>query len=188
LKTQTFQPGNREKEILLKLARKSITSLFKPSKEEAEITYDEWLSSNLGAFVSLHLKSGELRGCIGRFSSQIPLYSLIPELAVSAARKDYRFSPVKDDELKNLVIEISVLSPLQRIHSLDEIRRGVHGIYIKSGNHSGTYLPQVILDTDWDIETFVRRCSSDKAGLGPDGWKTAEMYVYTAEIFSEQQE
>jgi len=186
LEVRDYKPRLREKKVLLKLARNSICRLLSVYFTEEKIEYHEWLSAKIGAFVSIHNKSGELRGCIGRFLSDIPLYLLVQELAVSASSKDYRFNPVKECELDTIVIEISVLSPLNRIYSLKEIVRGKHGIYIKKGNQSGTFLPQVILETGWDIETFVGRCSRDKAGIGWDGWKEAELYTYTAEIFSEE--
>ncbi len=179
------KPELSDRKILLRLARNSILSLFSIDLEEEHIELNDWLSAKLGAFVSIHSKKGELRGCLGRIISEIPLHHLIRDLAISAASRDYRFSPVKKSEMDDIVIEISVLSPLKRIYSLSEIERGKHGIYIKSGNRSGTFLPQVILETGWDIETFVSKCSSDKAGIGPDGWKDAELYVYFAEVFSE---
>ena len=182
---ETNYPTPFEKDALLRLARNSINSLFTGIKTIDNTVYNEWLSSNRGAFVSIHTQTGELRGCLGRFISDIPLFMLVKELAVSAARNDYRFPPVKEVELGNLIIEISVLSPLRRIHSISEIERGIHGIYIKRGKNTGTFLPQVILETNWDIETFVSRCSGDKAWIGPDGWKSAELYVYTADVFRE---
>jgi len=178
-------PGVSDREILLKIARNSILSLFSIDTEEGETDYTGFLSDKLGAFVSLHNKNGALRGCLGQITSETPLYRLVKQLAKSAASKDYRFSPVKQEELDEIIIEISVLSPLKRLYSLCEIEKGIHGIYIKNGKQSGTFLPQVILETNWDVETFVSKCSKDKAGLGPDGWKDAELYVYTAEVFKE---
>jgi AmmeMemoRadiSam system protein A len=174
-----------DKEILLKIARNSILSLFSKGTDEGKTDYTGFLSDKLGAFVSIHTKNGALRGCLGQIISETPLYRLVKNLAKSAASHDYRFNPLKKDELEDIVIEVSVLSPLKRIYSLTEIERGIHGIYIKDGKRSGTFLPQVIQETGWDIETFVSKCSKDKAGLGPDGWKDAEMYVYTAEVFKE---
>ncbi len=184
--TQENKPGISDREILLKIARNSILSLFSIDTDEGKTDYTGFLSDKLGAFVSIHTKKGVLRGCLGQITSETPLYRLVKSLAKSAASKDYRFNPVKKDEMNDIVIEISVLSPLKRIYSLTEIERGVHGIYIKDGKQSGTFLPQVILETGWDIETFVSKCSKDKAGLGPDGWKDAEMFVYTAEVFREE--
>lgn len=174
-----------DKEFLLSLARNSIISYL--SKEELPEINDVtgWPSEQLGAFVSIH-KNGELRGCLGRFISNLPLYQLVQKLAIEAASRDYRFEPVKIHELNEINLEISVLSSLKPIRQLNELIIGKHGIYIKKGNRSGTFLPQVAIETGWDVQTFVSRCSQDKARLGWDGWKDAELYVYTAEIFSEK--
>jgi uncharacterized protein (TIGR00296 family) len=103
-------------------------------------------------------------------------------MAVSASH-DRRFDPIKPDELDQMEIEISVLSPLKKADSVDEIELGKHGIYIKQGNNSGTFLPQVAAKTGWSIEDFLGHCSRDKAGLGWEGWKTAEVFVYEAIVF-----
>ncbi|MDX1285180.1 MAG: AMMECR1 domain-containing protein, partial [Draconibacterium sp.] len=89
------------------------------------------------------------------------------------------------EELENMKLEISVLSPLKKIKSADEIILGKHGIYIKQGMNTGTFLPQVASKTGWDKNEFLGRCSRDKAGLGWEGWKTAELYTYEAVIFKE---
>ena len=140
------------------------------------------LQRNCGAFVSLH-KQGRLRGCIGHFGEDVPLYEIVAEMARAAAFQDPRFSPVTRDELDDLDIEISVLTPMRRIQSLDEFELHRHGIYIRKGYRSGTYLPQVADEVNWTKEEFVSHCSQDKAGLGWDGWKDAELYVYEAIVF-----
>ena len=185
LKNKEQQPGEQEKKVLLRLARQAISHHFDIDFYLEKSEYSGWLGSESGAFVSIHSKKGELRGCLGRFESNLPLYKLIQELSVSAVSRDYRFSPVEKSELDNITIEISVLSSFTRIYSLNEIIPGKHGIYIKKGSRSGTFLPQVILDTNWDVETFVSRCSEHKARIGPEGWRDAELYIYTAEVFSE---
>jgi len=106
-------------------------------------------------------------------------------MAVAAATQDYRFSKVHSNEISQLKIEISVLTPLKRIQSANEFIMGKHGIYIKKGNASGTFLPQVANQTKWSKEEFLGHCSEDKAGIGWDGWKTAELYTYEAFVFSE---
>jgi AMMECR1 domain-containing protein len=90
---------------------------------------------------------------------------------------------LEEDELSEMTIEISVLSALQQIKSEKEIQLGKHGIYIKKGNNTGTFLPQVAKKTGWNLEEFLGHCSRDKAGLGWEGWKSAELYVYEAVIF-----
>ena len=135
-----------------------------------------------GAFVSLH-KNGRLRGCIGHFGEDTPLHEIVAEMARAAAFEDPRFMPVTADELPDIDIEISVLTPMRRIKSLDEFELHRHGIYIRKGYHSGTFLPQVADEVNWTKEEFVGHCSQDKAGLGWDGWRDAELYVYEAIVF-----
>ncbi len=140
------------------------------------------LNKKCGAFVSLH-KHGHLRGCIGHFGEDYPLHEIVAEMARAAAFEDPRFMPVTRDELDDLDIEISVLTPMRRIQSLDEFELHRHGIYIKKGYRSGTFLPQVADEVNWTKEEFVGHCSQDKAGLGWDGWRDAELYVYEAIVF-----
>jgi AmmeMemoRadiSam system protein A len=142
--------------------------------------------TNCGAFVTL-LKNGELRGCIGRFDSSEPLYRVVQHMAIAAATEDNRFPQVSRDEIGSLEIEISALTPMRKISSADEIELGRHGIYIKKGNRSGTFLPQVAIETGWTKDDFLGHCARDKAGLGWDGWKDAEIYVYEANVFSEKE-
>ena len=140
------------------------------------------LKQKCGAFVSLH-KHGHLRGCIGHFGEDYPLHEIVAEMARAAAFEDPRFTPVTRDELADLDIEISVLTPMRRIQSLDEFELHRHGIYIKKGYRSGTFLPQVADEVNWTKEEFVGHCSQDKAGLGWDGWRDSELYVYEAIVF-----
>ena len=107
-------------------------------------------------------------------------------MAVSSSTQDSRFPPVKPDELDKIDIEISVLTPLKKIENIDEITLGKHGIYLKKGFASGTFLPQVATETGWTLEEFLGHCARDKAGIGWDGWKEAEIYTYEAIIFSEK--
>ena len=140
------------------------------------------LTAKCGAFVSLH-KQGRLRGCIGHFGEDVPLHEIVAEMARAAAFEDPRFLPVTKDELEDLDIEISVLTPMHRIKSLDEFELHRHGIYIRKGYRSGTFLPQVADAVNWTKEEFVSHCAQDKAGIGWDGWRDAELYVYEAIVF-----
>ena len=148
--------------------------------------YSAALNSRCGAFVSLK-KDGQLRGCIGRFTADIPLCQVVQQMAIASATQDYRFSPVVPDELSNIDIEISVLSPMQKITSIDEIQLGVHGIYMTKGGKSGTFLPQVATETGWTLEEFLGHCARDKAGIGWEGWKTADLFIYSALVFGEKE-
>jgi AmmeMemoRadiSam system protein B/AmmeMemoRadiSam system protein A len=141
------------------------------------------LKENRGAFVTIQ-KRGQLRGCIGYIEGHGPLYKTIEEMAEAAAFRDPRFSPVKEKELPDLDIEISVLTPLRKITNVNEIEVGKHGIYIKKGWFSGLLLPQVATEYGWDRQTFLEH-TCQKAGLPSNAWKEkdTEIYIFSADIF-----
>ena len=180
----SFTLSDADKKALKEIAFNSIRDSLddKPIAQPTLTSYLSPLTSKCGAFVSLH-KHGHLRGCIGHFGEDYPLHEIVAEMARAAAFEDPRFKPVTRDELNDLDIEISVLTPMRRIQSLDEFELHRHGIYIKKGYRSGTFLPQVADEVNWTKEEFVGHCSQDKAGLGWDGWKDAELYVYEAIVF-----
>ena len=182
-----FRLTDKDKKNLLTIARITIERFVKNHKnpEIEEKTIPTILKTHCGAFVTLK-KNGSLRGCIGRFDVSEPLYKVVQEMAIASATQDSRFLPVELDEIPGLEIEISVLTPMRRIDSIDEIELGKHGIYIKKGNRSGTFLPQVAIETGWTKEEFLGRCAQDKAGIGWDEWKDAEVYVYEALVFGEE--
>lgn len=177
-----------EKRILLQIARTTIEEYIRNKKIFLPDTsqYSELLKSKAGAFVTLH-EYKQLRGCIGRFMPDAPLWKVVRDMAIASSTEDTRFNPVSVKELEKIDIEISVLSPLQKIKNMDEIILGKHGIYIKKGFSSGTFLPQVATETGWNKEEFLGHCSRDKAGMGWDGWKNAEIYIYSAVVFSEKE-
>jgi MEMO1 family protein len=181
-----FELTDKEKQTLLILARKTINEFIckgqRPAIDPKEIT--KTLERPCGAFVTLHEK-GELRGCIGTFRAETELYKTIQDMAISSATNDYRFSPVTEKETDELEIEISVLTPMKKISSINEIVIGKHGIYVKKDNRAGTLLPQVATERGWTVEEFLGYCARDKAGLGWTGWKDAEIFVYEALVFSE---
>jgi hypothetical protein len=182
-----FQLNDDEKRALLTLARQTI-EMYVDKRSIPPVSptlLSASLNRNCGAFVTLH-KNDELRGCIGRFDAGEPLYKIVQHMAIAAATQDYRFAPVRKQELKSLTIEISVLTPLRSITSLDEIKLGRHGIYIKKRQNVGTFLPQVATETGWTTEEFVGHCAADKMGIGWNGWKDAELFTYEALVFSEQ--
>jgi AmmeMemoRadiSam system protein A len=142
-----------------------------------------------GAFVTLRNR-GRLRGCIGTFSPQGTLPETIRDMA-KAACDDPRFfaDPVGLDELGELRIETSVLSPLTRTDDPLSLELGTHGVYIRRGAASGCFLPQVATELGWDKETFLSQCCRSKAGLPADAWKDpdTEVLLFTAEVFGEEQ-
>jgi MEMO1 family protein len=184
-----FSLNKNEETNLLFIARNTLENYIKYGKFPPIDTslLSNQLKKNCGAFVTLK-KDGELRGCIGRFTANSPLYQIVQEMTKSAATEDYRFSKVTESELDHIDIEISVLSPLHKIQSIDEIEMGKHGIYISKGNNSGTYLPQVATQTGWSKKEFLGHCAEDKAGIGWNGWKDADIYVYTAIVFGEKKD
>ena len=181
-----FVLSNDDKKKLKEIAFQSIKDSLDGKRiavaNSSLFTLHSSLNQKCGAFVSLH-KHGRLRGCIGHFGEDYPLHEMVAEMARAAAFEDPRFMPVTRDELNDLDIEISVLTPMRRIQSLDEFELHRHGIYIKKGYRSGTFLPQVADEVNWTKEEFVGHCSQDKAGLGWDGWRDAELYVYEAIVF-----
>ena len=172
---------------LLGIVREALAEVVNGRPLPAGAIDDPELQGHQGAFVTL--KRGEnLRGCIGQFTADQPLYRTVREMAQSSALRDPRFPPVRPMELDGLTVEISVLSPMRRVSDpMREVVPGKHGIYIKRGYRSGTYLPQVATDHNMSREEFLTSCAADKAGLPPDAWKdpATEVYVYTAEVFSE---
>lgn len=175
--------SDEEKETLYKIAEAAIESRCLGEKYPEIKIASETLKENRGAFVTLH-KHGNLRGCIGYIRAQKPLHETIREMALAAAFQDNRFKPVTKGELKDLEIEISVLTPLRKLDSIDEIEVGTHGIYIIKGFHSGLLLPQVATEYGWDRKTFLEHTCT-KAGLPTDAWKEkdTEIYIFSADIF-----
>jgi MEMO1 family protein len=184
-----FSLNEQEKEDLLYIARLTMETYVTTGK--IPLIDVNSLSARLkepyGAFVTLK-KNGQLRGCIGRFEASGPLYDIVQKMAVAASTQDSRFLPVSEEEFDDIDIEISVLTPLKKISSIEEFELGKHGIYMKKGYSSGTFLPQVAQETGWDTEEFLGHCARDKAHIGWDGWKTAELYVYEAYVFGDKEE
>jgi MEMO1 family protein len=184
----SFSLSRKERAALLAIARRTVEGCVTDGKIPPvdATTLTDALRTPCGAFVTLN-KHGELRGCIGRFDSPDPLYTVVQQMALASATQDNRFEPVAHGELRDLEIEISVLSPMRRITSIDEIQLGKHGIYVRKGMRGGTFLPQVATETGWTKEEFLGHCAQDKAGIGWDGWKDAELYIYEALVFGEKE-
>jgi hypothetical protein len=172
-----------EKKTLRQIAQSAIEGRLKGARPAKVEALTEILKEKRGAFVSLH-KRGQLRGCIGHIQGTKPLYQTVEEMAAAAAFEDPRFNPVAVEELKELELEISVLTPLRRIGDIAEIEVGKHGIYIKKGFHSGLLLPQVATQYNWERMTFLEE-TCRKAGLPRNAWKEkdAEIYLFSADIF-----
>lgn len=175
-----------QKAKLLRLARRSIEHYLRTGQRLKDLEIDDpALYKERGAFVTLK-KHGMLRGCIGHIIADLPLCEVVAEMAVQSAVGDPRFPALTLDELPEVEIEISVLSPLKKVESIDEIKVGKHGLLLRKGFYSGLLLPQVPVEYGWDKMTFLQHLAM-KAGLPPDGWKGAELYSFTAEVFSESE-
>ncbi|MFA6483101.1 MAG: AmmeMemoRadiSam system protein A, partial [Bacteroidales bacterium] len=185
-KIPQFELFESDKTELIRIARSTLESYVTnrtiPPLNSAG--YGDNLMVRAGAFVTLKI-SGSLRGCIGSFDPDDPLYKVVQQMAIASCSRDSRFSPVRDDELGSIRIEISVLTPMRKIQNISEIKLGTHGIYIKKGIYGGTFLPQVATETGWSVEDFLGHCARDKAGIGWTGWKDADLYIYEAIIFDE---
>jgi AmmeMemoRadiSam system protein A len=174
-----------DKNLLLAQARASIAAHLsnQPLPPVTEVSPE--LRERRGAFVSLH-RRGNLRGCIGYLEAVKPLLETVREMAAAAAFHDPRFRPLGPEELADLEIEISVLSPMHLIKSTDEIEVGQHGLYIVRGFSRGLLLPQVATEYKWDRLTFLEQ-TCNKAGLPQDAWKdpATKIYTFTADVFAE---
>ena len=178
--------NDTQKQTLLKLARDTVVDTVKGRQRPVPATDDAQLNAECGCFVTLK-NHGQLRGCIGQFTSEQPLIELVRDMAISSSSRDPRFlaDPVRKAELNELDVEISVLSPLKRTNDPLSLRLGIDGIYIKKGRLSGCFLPQVATETGWTKEQFLSYCCAHKAGLAPDAWREGdtEVYLFTAEVF-----
>lgn len=172
-----------EKALLHRIARQSLETKLLATKSPSLDQVPASLKENRGAFVTLK-KQDQLRGCIGRLAADRPLGEVVAEMALAAAFQDPRFRPLAADELMDLEIEISVLTPFKRITSVDEIQVGKHGILMRRGSSSGLLLPQVATDYGWDRTTFLEH-TCQKAGLPKDAWKDqhTEIYIFSADVF-----
>jgi AmmeMemoRadiSam system protein A len=182
---QQFKINEKNQKELLSLARRSIENYLKTGKEPEYITADPLLNAPAAVFVTL-TENKELRGCIGNTVAREPLFKAVIHMAIAAATEDPRFHKVSSSELKDVHIEISVLSPFERVSSPEEIKQNVHGVIVKRGMRSGLFLPQV-----WEHfsnkEDFMGELCCQKAGIDPQAWKDpdTELYTFTVVAFEE---
>ncbi len=179
-----------EKRLALQLARQTLENYFLGRDISVDLSPFPIFEKSRGVFVTLHEKeTGKLRGCIGQVVAVQPLAEAIKQMAIAAAVEDPRFPPLTAGELDKVKIEISVLSPLRRVDSPDQIELGKHGVLVRQGLRSGVFLPQVAKETGWDLATFMSHLCADKAGLAPDAWQKGEVeiYIFTVQEFSEEE-
>jgi AmmeMemoRadiSam system protein A len=174
-----------DKMELLALARKVIVSRVKEGKLTPFETENPRLKADGAVFVTIK-RQGMLRGCIGHARAFVPLYKSVIKNAERACVKDRRFRPMTPDELHDMELEISVLSPLVPLKSIDEIEMGRHGLSLVVDNNQAIFLPQVPLEAGWNKMEYLRQLAM-KAGLEPDAWKNGVLFKFEAEVFSEKE-
>ena len=176
-----LQVSDGDKKALCAIARRSIENCFRkaPPMEYSGPAY------KLGAFVTLY-KNAQLRGCIGRMVSDLPIAETVSQMARAAAFEDPRFEELGEEELDSISIEISLLGPMQRITNPEDLIVGRHGVYISYWGRSGVLLPQVAVEYGWDRYVFLEQVCR-KAGLEPETWKDrkAELYIFEGLVFGE---
>ena len=184
-KNEEFDLNDSHKKFLLSLARESITQYLNSKKVIQNENVDPVLQKKLGAFVTLR-KHGELRGCIGYMQEDMPLYKVVSTMTLESAFSDRRFMPLTIDELPELEIEISVLTPSKQIESIDEIVLGRDGVVLVKNGRKAVFLPQVATEMGWNkIDLLDNLCR--KAGLPAGSWHNAELSTFQAKIFEESE-
>jgi len=176
-----------EKGLLLKLARDTIDRYLADGSRIDLPKAEGLLAEKCGAFVTLH-KRGHLRGCIGSMVGTMPLVETVREMAIAASTEDPRFHNVTPEEMEQIDIEISVLSPMQKVKDPSEIEVGQHGILMRQGMYQGVLLPQVATEWGWGREEFLEH-TCEKAGLPIDAWKDPKtsIEIFQAEVFGERE-
>ncbi len=180
--------SDEEKKILLATARKSINSLFNDIElPEPDLQKHPVFNLETGVFVTLTI-DGNLRGCIGYIEGYRPLYSLVADAAIQAAKNDPRFMPLNENEKDRISIEISVLSPAFSMEKYEDIEIGKHGLILEEGGHRGLLLPQVPVEHNMDLEEYLSSLCQ-KAGLPYNFWKERVLNIemFTAAVFSEKE-
>jgi len=177
-----------DRQTLLSLARKTVAYAIRegrePKPEDLKITIPHAAQAERAAFVTLH-KGQQLRGCIGEIFPSQPLFQSIIKNAINAALQDPRFPAVNAQELGQLHVEISALTPPHPVTSWRDIRIGIDGMVLRKGSQSAVFLPQVALEQGWDLETTLTYLAQ-KAGLAPDDWREETQFLaFQAEVFGE---
>lgn len=181
-----FRLGADEKREILRIARATAVEFLRSGRVPPGKPHRRSLLAEAGAFVTLRMTSGELRGCIGTQAEDSPLYRTVQDMAIAAATRDPRFPAVRLEELAAIVMEVSVLGERVRVRESSEIEIGVHGLTISCRAQRGLLLPQVARESGWTGEEFLRRVCS-KAQLPDDAWQQPEAVVerFSAQVFDE---
>jgi AmmeMemoRadiSam system protein A len=179
--------SQEQRSQLLRIARESIEAALDGRRLPVDLaSLDDDLRRPSGAFVTLNERTGELRGCIGSIEAVAPLAQAVSSSAINAAFRDPRFYPVSKEELPDLHLEISVMSPIETVKNVEDIEVGRDGLIISRGPRAGLLLPQVATEYGWDRETFLSQ-TCVKAGLPPDCWRSPDCRIqkFSAEVFGE---
>jgi uncharacterized protein len=181
--------NENEQQVLMAIARDTLRRYLNQRQVPALSAYPApaALQKECGVFVTLKNKqNGELRGCIGYIDGVKPLREAVRDCAVDAATRDQRFAPLQAGEDQTVQIEISVLTPPEKIATINAITIGKHGLIISKGMHRGVLLPQVPVEWGWNRADFLNAICQ-KAGLPEGAWQEgAELYIFTAQVFREQ--
>ncbi len=181
----SYSLSTSDKRELLKYARNTIERYFSTETVPLPRDLNPLLKVKRGAFVTLR-KQGDLRGCIGNMGEERPLSAVVGSMALQATFNDSRFNPLTEQELPQVEIEISVLTPFKQVKNADEIVLGRDGVVVKKNGKQAVFLPQVATETGWSKEVFLNQLCQ-KAGLEAGDWKDAELFTYQADVFSESQ-
>ena len=196
-KQLSFELDPEEGTFLVGFARGSIEAALGGGESPSREDVSEKLMTDCGVFVTLNKVSGphhSLRGCIGFPYPVMPLVNAVSGAAVSAATRDPRFQPVSLEEMDSVAVEVSVLTPPEKIvvespgDYPDHVRVGRDGLIVDRGSNRGLLLPQVAVDWGWSAEEFITQCCV-KAYLPPDSWLTpgTEIFKFRAIIFKEEE-
>ena len=168
---------------LLAIARRALEARVRGEREPA-LHAGGALDTPCGAFVTIH-RGDDLRGCLGRLETDWAVARVVSHLGGAVADSDPRFSPVTVDELDDLSIEISAVTPGREVRSIQDIEIGRHGLIVERGVRRGLLLPQVAAEQAWDVETFLAH-TCIKAMLPPDAWThDARILTFEAEVFGD---
>jgi AmmeMemoRadiSam system protein A len=172
-----------EQRRLLDLARRALDAKVRGTTPPAVETDAD--DPRRGAFVSIFWR-GELRGCLGRLKSNLPIRRIVFQLAQAVADSDPRFEKVTASELADLAFEISVLTREREVTSVEEIEVGRHGLIVEHGSSRGLLLPQVPIEHGWDRDTFLDH-TCIKAGLEAVAWRRGvRIFIFEAQVFGDR--
>lgn len=176
--------SSTSKQALIQIARQALEHFVKTGEVRSSKPEDPALCQPGACFVTLR-KKGELRGCVGMLARERSLYEEVVRMTKAACSEDFRFSPLRPEELGGVSIEISVVSSLKKVHSWNEIQVGRHGIYLRWRERSGAFLPEVAEQMKWSAEEFVKNCCREKARIPESAWPEIELYRFTTEKIKE---